>query len=67
VCVFCSCLASCNGASVVTKFASDFVEDDFRSDVKEVSTRELNESVMIVSYDRGKMMMLLLFLCFCCF
>ena len=47
-----SCLASCNGASVVTKFGSAYTEDDLRRDVREAAVQE-NGVVMVVSYDRS--------------
>jgi hypothetical protein len=47
-----SCLASCNGASVVTKFGSAFTEEDLRNDVRHAAVQE-NGLVLVVSYDRA--------------
>ncbi len=48
-----SCLASCNGASVKTKYAEAHSEHELRRDVQAVVTREDAAVVMVVSYDRG--------------
>ncbi len=47
-----SCLASCNGAAVVTKFGSAYTEEDLRKDVREAAVQE-NGVVLVVSYDRA--------------
>ncbi len=47
-----SCLASCNGAAIATRYASAYTEEDFRRDVREAAVQE-NGQVLVVSYDRS--------------
>lgn len=47
-----SCLASCNGALVQTRYAQAFSEKDLRDEVERV-VRQENGTVLVASYHRG--------------
>jgi hypothetical protein len=49
-----SCLAACNGANCVTKYASKHSEEEFRKDVMQ-TTVESSGVVLVVSYDRSSL------------
>jgi glutathione gamma-glutamylcysteinyltransferase len=49
-----SCLASCNGAECVTKYAEKHSEEEFLADLKETSTKT-SGVVLVVSYDRSSL------------
>ncbi len=47
-----SCLAACNGAECVTKYAAKHSEEEFLNDLRATSKRE-SGVVLVVSYDRA--------------